>query len=72
MAPLFRAVNIKCESVPVDTDLFGTFSGEIERTGTVRETLRKKKVSLWRFAEYFGYSSDSKEIYLDMEMWNEN
>jgi Zn finger protein HypA/HybF involved in hydrogenase expression len=42
LSPLFLEVGLKCQSVPVDTDLFGTFSGEVERTGSVRETLRKK------------------------------
>ena len=42
LAPLFHSLGMKCEAVPVDTDEFGTFSGEVERKGTVRETLRKK------------------------------
>lgn len=31
-----------CIGVEIDTDAFGTFSGEIERKDGVRETLRKK------------------------------
>lgn len=42
LAPLFSRLGLLCKSVPVDTDVFGTFSGEIERVGTIRETLRKK------------------------------
>ena len=36
------SIGLKCEVVAVDTDKFGTFSGELERQGSVRETLRKK------------------------------
>lgn len=42
LRPLLSRCGIGCEAVDVNTDLFGTFSGEVERTGTVRETLRKK------------------------------
>ncbi len=42
LAPLFEQLGMKCLAAPLDTDIFGTFSGEIERQGTVRETLRKK------------------------------
>jgi hypothetical protein len=42
LEPLFREIGMRCEASNVDTDLFGTFSGEVERTGSVRETLRKK------------------------------
>ena len=42
LSPLFRAYGLDCQMVEVDTDKFGTFTGEIERTGSVRETLRKK------------------------------
>ncbi len=40
--PLLSQVGLNCVRVDVDTDLFGTFSGEVERAGTVRETLRLK------------------------------
>lgn len=33
---------IRCQEVKVDTDQLGTFSGEVERPGGVRETLRLK------------------------------
>ena len=42
LAPHFHSLGMKCEAVPIDTDEFGTFSGEVERKGTIRETLRKK------------------------------
>jgi ribosomal protein S27AE len=42
IAPLLSSLNIAVETVAVDTDQFGTFTGEIERKGTVRETLRRK------------------------------
>lgn len=42
LSPLFREMAMVCERVDVDTDQFGTFSGEVERTGSIRETLRKK------------------------------
>jgi hypothetical protein len=35
-------VGLKCVPLDVDTDQFGTFSGEVERVGSVRETLRLK------------------------------
>lgn len=47
LAPIFQTIGAEVVAVPVDTDLFGTFTGEIERTGTVKETLRKK-ISLAR------------------------
>ncbi|MBC7466229.1 MAG: hypothetical protein H7256_09570 [Bdellovibrio sp.] len=40
--PLLRELGMVCVKAEVDTDQFGTFTGEIERTGSVRETLRKK------------------------------
>ena len=42
LAPLFLECQRNCVGVPIDTDVFGTFSGEVERKGTVIETLRKK------------------------------
>lgn len=42
VAPLLRARGIGCQRVPIDTDRFGTFSGEIKREGSVLETLRRK------------------------------
>ena len=42
IAPLLLEVGMVCIKADVDTDQFGTFTGEIERTGSVRETLRKK------------------------------
>lgn len=42
LAPVFARAGIACVPVQVDTDRFGTFAGEIERQGTVRETLRQK------------------------------
>ncbi len=35
-------LSLKCTVVSIDTDQFGTFSGEIERVGTIKDTLRKK------------------------------
>jgi hypothetical protein len=40
--PLFKIHGWQCVAEEVDTDLLGTFSGEIARSGTVRETLREK------------------------------
>ncbi len=42
LAPHFRKIGMRCETVAVDTDEFGTFTGEVERKGSVKETLRKK------------------------------
>lgn len=42
LAPYFAEIGMKCEAVPIDTDQFGTFSGEVEREGSVKDTLRKK------------------------------
>lgn len=42
LSPLFHVQNTKCQAVAVDTDEFGTFSGEVERAGSVRQTLRTK------------------------------
>lgn len=42
LKPLLAELGMDCVAIPVDTDVFGTFSGEVERTGSVRETLRKK------------------------------
>lgn len=40
--PLFSTVRVKCRVIDVNTDVFGTFSGEVDRVGTIRETLQKK------------------------------
>jgi ribosomal protein S27AE len=42
LKPLFAEIGMVCVPAPVDTDSLGTFSGEIERTGSVRETLKEK------------------------------
>jgi hypothetical protein len=44
IAPSFQRILGASITVPkgIDTDLFGTFSGEIEREGTMLETVRKK------------------------------
>ena len=42
LAPLLSQIGMSCLKAEVDTDQFGTFTGEVERTGTIRETLRKK------------------------------
>ncbi len=42
LAPLFEEAGIGCAVAPIDTDKFGTFSGEVEREGGIRDTLRKK------------------------------
>lgn len=39
---LFRPLGISCRRVNIDTDQFGSFTGEIPRTASVRETLRAK------------------------------
>lgn len=42
IAPVLREVGMVCVKAQVDTDQFGTFSGEVERKGSIRETLRNK------------------------------
>lgn len=42
LAPLFLEIGMRCETVDVDTDEFGTFTGEVERQGSVKDTLRRK------------------------------
>lgn len=42
LSPLFSQLGAHCEAVEIDTDRFGTFSGEVDRRGSVRETLRRK------------------------------
>lgn len=42
VAPLLAEIDLRCTRVAVDTDQFGTFSGEVERAGGVNETLRRK------------------------------
>lgn len=42
LTPLLEKIGLKCILADVDTDRFGTFSGEVERVGGVRETLRSK------------------------------
>ena len=42
LKPLLARLGLECIRVDVDTDRFGTFSGEVERVGSVRETLRLK------------------------------
>lgn len=40
--PALRGLGMDCRPVPIDTDRFGTFSGEVERRGSILETLREK------------------------------
>lgn len=40
--PLLAGVGLRVREIEVDTDIFGTFSGEIERKGTPLETALKK------------------------------
>lgn len=42
IAPLLLDIGMNCIRAEIDTDQFGTFSGEVERSGSVRDTLRKK------------------------------
>lgn len=42
LKPLLAQLDLNCIPIEVDTDQFGTFSGEVERTSGVRETLRLK------------------------------
>ena len=44
LAPVLEKMGLKCICADVDTDRFGTFSGEVERVGGVREALRLKTV----------------------------
>ena len=45
LAPLIEKLGLICVRADVDTDMFGTFSGEVERVGGVRETLRHKTLA---------------------------
>lgn len=40
--PLLSKIGMNCVRLDVDTDRFGTFSGEVERSGSVMDTLRRK------------------------------
>ena len=42
IAPLFGSIGMNCFRADIDTNQFGAFTGEVNRVGTVRETLRKK------------------------------
>lgn len=42
LKPLLLEIGIQCKPILIDTDRFGTFSGEVERQGSVKDTLRKK------------------------------
>ncbi len=42
LKPMLAELGVNCIETLIDTDKFGTFSGEVERRGSVRETLRKK------------------------------
>ncbi len=42
LKPILAKLGLECIRLDVDTDRFGTFSGEVERVGNVRETLRLK------------------------------
>lgn len=42
LKPIFAKIGMHCSTVKIDTDKFGTFSGEVERVGRIRETLRLK------------------------------
>lgn len=42
LASLFVELGLSLRVADVDTDLYGTFSGEVERPGTAREALRAK------------------------------
>lgn len=42
LEPLFSEIEMTLVAARVDTDQFGTFSGEVERKGSVRDTLREK------------------------------
>jgi hypothetical protein len=42
LKPLFAEIGMACVPAPIDTDSLGTFSGEVERVGSVIETLRQK------------------------------
>ena len=42
IGPLLREIGMNCVKADIDTDRFGTFTDEVERTVSVRETLRKR------------------------------
>ena len=62
LEPLLNEIGLNCVLALTDTDIFGTFSGEVERIGSVRETLRKKISAaemLYPSARYFLSSEGS-------------
>lgn len=60
VAPHFDGIlSMKVEEVLVDTDLLGTFSGEIERVGTPLETaIKKAKLGIEKSGNPFGVASE--------------
>ena len=42
ITPIFSQLDIKITTANVDTDLFGTFTGETPRVGTARQVVLKK------------------------------
>jgi len=48
LAPALEALGIECVEILIDTDQYGTFSGEVERKGSVLETLRRKTQEVFK------------------------
>lgn len=46
LSPLFSKIGMELVTVDIDTDQFGTFSGEVERTGSIEDTLRIKSKAI--------------------------
>ena len=60
-------LSMRVEEVLVDTDLLGTFSGEIERVGTPLETaIKKARLGMERSGNPFGIILDFSKIHLSV------
>lgn len=59
IAPRFAQLEIALQVAPVDTDLLGTFTGEIERVGTPKEVaLRKAQLGMQATGLPYGIASE--------------
>ncbi|NDD07736.1 MAG: hypothetical protein EB099_04400, partial [Actinobacteria bacterium] len=59
IAPRFAQLEIALQVAPVDTDLLGTFTGEIERVGTPKEVaLRKARLGMQATGLPYGIASE--------------
>lgn len=57
--PLLAGVGLIVKEVEVDTDIFGTFTGEVERTGTPLETaIKKARLGMMKGSTPLGLASE--------------